>query len=140
MDTYARGIFQGYEDGSFKPDVLVYRSEAALTCCKVMGYYYSKYDFSCKDVEENHWAHSYIGICVNENVFDLEDGYFRPMEYITVNEAVQSAVRVMGFGAEDYIEKAHELNITDNIELADGDRFITRGEYAQLIYNVMKNK
>lgn len=140
MDTYACGIFLGYEDGSFKPDVLVYRSEAALTCCKVMGYYYSKYDFSCKDVEENHWAHSYIGICVNENVFDLEDGYFRPMEYITVNEAVQSAVRVMGFGAEDYIEKAHELNITDNIELTDGDRFITRGEYTQLIYNVMNNK
>lgn len=55
-----RGVISGYEDGTFRPDNYITRSEAAKMIAKIEGSYkeniYEKFD----DVKENDWHAPYI--------------------------------------------------------------------------------
>ena len=131
--AYCSGIMGVYEDDvpTFRPGGHVTRSEAALLFCLFMGYDCHTYDFSCEDVPQTHWASPYVGICVNEHVFELEDNTFRPNECITVLEAYE-AMKSLGEAENMSI---HPSDLLMNIDSENMEREIKREEFAQLVYN-----
>lgn len=135
LDMYNKGIVAGYEDGTFKSSEYVFRSEAAAMFSRTMGYEYQGYIFDCFDVMGNHWAKSYIGICVNEGVFELEDDRFRPNDYITVKEAIVATLKMKGVVFDNYIDAAQANGLLTNIKVENEEREITRAEITQLLYN-----
>lgn len=138
LDMYSKGVVVGYEDGSFQPEQTVYRSEAAVYFARTMGHEFLTYDFECSDVATDHWAKSCIGICINEDVFELVDNKFRPGDNITVEETIIAALRMQGKRTEDYLEVAKTNGLLTNIDLEDLERDITRAEMVQLLYNAVK--
>lgn len=138
MYVYTHGIAVGYEDGSFKTGETVFRSEAAVMFSRAMGHEYLNYEFSCADVPSTHWVKSWLGICINEKVFELEDNKFRPDDNLTVREAVISTLKMIGKYSADYAETAKRCGLLKNIADDNLDRDITRAELAQLLYNADK--
>ena len=138
LDMYSKGVVVGYEDGSFHPEQTVYRSEAAVYFARTMGHEFLDCDFTCADVASDHWAKSWIGICINENVFELEENKFCPDELLTVEDAIIAALRMQGERTEDYLEVAKTNGLLTNIDLEDLERNITRAEMVQLLYNAVK--
>ncbi len=138
LRMYYDGVFGGYEDGTFKSSVNMMRSEAARCFMIAMGYLSNEYEFKCLDVPLDHWAKSYVGICINEGVFELEDNKFRPDDYITVEESIVATLKMMGVYSKNYIEVAREVEVLKNIDINNIDRAITRAEMAQLLYNASK--
>jgi len=130
-DMYHAGIMNGYSDGTFCPEAPVMRSEASRLFCQVMEFWGNKYNFSCDDVPSSNWESSYVGICVNEKVFELEDNKFRPAENITVRETYDAVCNILkGKNIQADADK-----ILTNIDQEDLERDITRGEIAQMLYN-----
>lgn len=126
--VYLCGVMLGYEDGRFCPGGYIMRSEAAAMFCRLLGYWDGGYEFSCDDVSKTDWESSYVGICVNEKIFDLEDNKFRPDENITVAETCEVLKNILGgqnVSAELFI----------NINMENQGRDITRAEFAQMLYN-----
>ncbi len=138
LEMYNKGIVAGYEDGTFKPSEFVLRSEAAAMFSRTMGHEFWEYQFTCSDVMINHWAKSFIGICVNEGVFELENDRFRPEDYITVKEAIIAALKMIGVNYDNYIECARTNGLLTNIGVENEEREITRAEITQLLYNARR--
>lgn len=134
LSMYYNGIIIGYEDGTFHPNETVMRCETARIFCRAMGWEYPGYVFSCSDVPMDHWAKGYIGICVNEGIFQLKNNYFRPEEYITVEEAVGAVLNMVGEPYENSIETAKEIGLMAHISEENISRSITRAELMQLLY------
>lgn len=135
VDMYNRGIITGYEDSTFRPDETVLRSETALYFSRAMGHEFWNYEFECSDVADTHWAKSVIGICINENVFKLENDNFRPNDNITLREALNAALEIIG-GNTEYSEDAKKSILLVGINENNTDRDITRSEFVQLLYNL----
>lgn len=138
LDMYYKGVVNGYEDRTFHPQENVIRSEAATYFSRAMGYEFYTYEFECSDVAEDHWAKSFIGICINEGLFELENGKFRPDDYITVEETVIAALKMRGINTDNYMETAKASGLLTFINEENIERNITRAELTQLIYNVSK--
>lgn len=138
LGIYYDGVVGGYEDGTFKSSVNMMRSEAARCFMIAMGHLSNEYKFECSDVPLDHWAKSYVGICINEGVFELEDNKFRPDDYITVEESIIATLKMMGAYSENYMEVAREYGVLKNINTDNVNRIITRAEMAQLLYNASK--
>lgn len=138
FSMYYNGVVMGYEDGTFRPTNTLMRSEASAIFCRVMGYSYSGFSFSCSDVATTYWAKSWIGICVNEGFFKLENDSFRPEECITVEEAVEAALNMVGEPYENSIETANQIGLMTHINNENTSRSITRAELMQLLYNAKK--
>ena len=130
-DMHNSGVMLGDEDGLFHPDNYVMRNEASAMFCRLLGYWCTTYKFSCDDVPRENWESSYVGICVNENIFELTNNKFRPYENITVSETYEAI--------ENILEKQNcQVKTTDlfmNINSENLERDITRAEFAQMLYN-----
>lgn len=138
LSMYYKGVASGYEGGVFYPTEKITRSEAAVYFSRTMGYEFFGYAFECSDVEYDHWARSWIGICINEGVFGLENNMFRPNDYITVEEAVIAALKMKKINFDNYMDSAKENGLFTNISAENVGRNITRAELMQLLYNTVK--
>ncbi len=130
-NMHLSGVTLGYEDGTFHPGNYVMRNEASAMFCRLLGYWCNTYKFSCDDVPRENWESSYVGICVNEKLFELEENKFRPYENITVIETYEALQNILE-GQNSQIE------LTDlfvNIDFENLERDITRAEFAQMLYN-----
>lgn len=136
LDMYYKGVVSGYDDNSFHPTQNILRSEAAVCFSRFMGHDFSEYEFECSDVSSNHWGKSWIGICINEGVFKIEDNKFRPDDYITVEEAIIATLKMQGELSHNYMEAAVANGLLTNIDEENIRRNITRAELMQLFYNV----
>ncbi|MBR2500578.1 MAG: S-layer homology domain-containing protein, partial [Clostridia bacterium] len=87
------------------------------------------------DVPSSHWGATYIKIVLEEGLFELENDCFRPDEYITVEESVIAALKMMGKYSENYMDVARENGLFKNISEENIKRNITRAEFVQLLYN-----
>ena len=130
-NMYLSGVMNGDMEGTFRPEDLVLRSETAALMCRLMGYNCHTYEFSCEDCSVTVWHSGYVGICVNEGIFKLEDNMFRPNDYITVEEALGAFLNA----AESINVKAKAEHLLVNINAENKERNITRGEIAQMMYN-----
>ncbi len=138
LGMYNRGVADGYDDGSYRSNETILRVSAALLFSRAMEYEFYNYDFECSDVASDHWAKSFVGICINENVFELEDNKFRPYDCITVKETLIAALKMIGEKPENYLEVAKEKGLLTNISEENIERDVTRGEMAQILYNALK--
>ena len=100
------GVFEGYEDGSFKPQTNISRAEVAAIVYRLatgdakgdqVHLYadYQKFD----DVKTNHWAAGYINYCANaEWIAGYGNGNFGPSDNVTGYQAAAMILRAVGYG------------------------------------------
>lgn len=134
------------DDGTFRRADNVYRNEFAYVLNRIMGndFYTNKFehigvDSSIVDVDRTNWCRDEIGYLVSQNIMSLDKGYFYPLEYITLTEALSSYLKVLGeieFDEDEIITLSNEYSLLENIEISDEP--ITREIYAQLITNFVK--
>lgn len=156
-----RGIFNGYADGSFKPDMGITREEIAVALTRALGLtskarYAPHYSFADSSFI-SLWAADSVNMMVKEGVFEgYDDGEYKPQRIITREEMVAVIMRMftsdlareelvyvdeehIGDWAREYLEKATNLSIVGGYP--DGtfrpDASITRGEAAKILYNFM---
>jgi len=140
------GIMFGYEDGTFRPDGNVMRSEFATIITRMLGIDESAvktHDGSCDDVDATHWAVHYIGYCVDNGIMELEDNCYRPDEPITNKEAIWGLMRALGYtkltSFTDVYNTAEEIGLFNKLEDINTDNDSKRIEVAQMIYNALNS-
>ena len=83
--AYIRGVFGGYDDGTFRPNAPVTRAQAAKMFVSAMGWseiYPPAPTFS--DVPADLWAYGYVELAASYAVIGgYDDGTFRPNNLIT---------------------------------------------------------
>ncbi|MBO4897469.1 MAG: S-layer homology domain-containing protein, partial [Clostridia bacterium] len=93
-DAVDRGIFEGYGDGTFRPDLGITRQEIAVAMVRLLGLE-SEVDsadlsvldkFSDRD-EIADWAEKYVALAVEKNIYEgYLEGYFAPERIISREE------------------------------------------------------
>ena len=130
-----------YEDGTFKPENNIMRNEFAYKLNKIIGNDFKNVDVDCNiaDVMQTDWCNDEIGYLISKEIMMLKDGYFYPLENITLYESLYAFLRVLGeedFTTSMITELAMKYNLLDNIEVQDS--VITKEVYAQLLCNFTK--
>ncbi len=132
-DTYGTeilnrcGLIDGYDDGTFRPDNIVTRAEAAKMITRItrteeeMNRLPVPADIQrFSDVPHDHWAAAAIYKAAEEGILSgYDDGSFRPDSYVTEREFVKMAVAACGYGdiaqqqgyPMGYVYKAEDLGL-----------------------------
>ncbi len=145
---YDKKVVEGYEmpegDKRFYPNKSVNRAEFLKMVQTILGEEI-KTDVNCfLDVKDEWFAPHICSAYSNKTVTGYADGTFQPAKIIAFEEMLAIAFRAYGFKLsqntseawyEVYLEKAEELELLSNLDLAQGD-FVTRGEAAQFLYNM----
>ena len=139
-------IYQGYDDGSLGLDNNITRAEFATLAVRMIGLEneaeknHDETDFT--DVSTDFWGSGYINIAAEKGLIKgYDDNTFKPQNNISYAEAITMIIRILGYEdkttgewPDSHIKKANDLNITDNISLAD-EHIVNREEVAIIIYN-----
>ena len=134
---YYKGFVAGYEDRTIKPERTLTRIEAAVLFSFAMGHSTPNCEFSCEDVQE-YGARGYIGICMEEGIFELDNGYFYPIKNITLRDSIIATLKMKDIYYGNYLETAAEHGLLVNIDTENPERDITAAELLQLLYNADK--
>ena len=134
------GMFNGYEDGTYRPDDYMLKSTFAYSIIKMIGIQIEKInvDYNLKDVSSSHWCRNAIGFLVSNNIMDIENGYFYPNNEITLNEVLTVLLRILGeknITTDKITTLANKHNLLTNVNAEDIE--VTRGNYTQIAYNFM---
>lgn len=134
------GMFNGYEDGTYRPDDYVLKSEFAYSISKIIGMQLEKInvDYNLKDVSSSHWCKNAIGFLVSNNIMDTKNEYFYPNNEVTLNEVLTAFLRILGeknITTDTIIRLANQHNLLINANTEELE--ITRGNYSQIAYNFM---
>lgn len=149
----ALAIMNGDENGEFRPDDTIIRSEVAKMAVHAMGLEgaaeSSKGETKFYDVNTEHWANGYINIATAQGLIEGDgDGNFRPNDPITYAEAMAIMVRATGYtpSADDkggypsgYIVVGSGNGLNKNVTGAAGDP-ISRGNVAYMTVNALECK
>ncbi len=156
-----RGIFNGYGDGTFRPDMGVTREEISVALTRAL-----KLESESKRVPSytfadssfiSLWAVDSVDMMVHRDIFKgYDDGEFKPKRVITREEMVAVIIRMftdnipvqeltytdaaeIGPWAVEYIKKASSMSIVAGYP--DGTfrpaNNITRAEAAKILYNFL---
>lgn len=157
-----KGVIDGYDDGSFRPDDPINRAEALK-----MVLIASEKDFvddsegeenEFSDVADEDWFYNYVLSAVQKEIVQgYEDGSFRPANNINVAESL----KIVFLAFENEIGNEPDKNPYPDVPVVvwysayakaakdkqiiwpqdDGDldagRDITRGEFAEILYRLM---
>ncbi len=142
-------VVTGYPDGTFAPEGNVTRAEMATMIVKTLGLgdvanFVGASGFSDTT---GHWADKYIAVVAGQKVVNgYPDGTFNPNAPVTFPEAITMIVRALGYTDDaasvkgtwpvNYIVKANDLDITDDV-VVDLQAYANRGAVAQMLYNCL---
>ena len=91
-----KGVINGYEDGSFKPENTITRAEFSkllATSSAPTGTSFTSTTSTFPDVADSAWAIPYISYAVGIKAINgYEDGTFRPTNTVTFGEAIKMIV------------------------------------------------
>lgn len=146
----ALGIMVGDDDGAFRLDDNIKRSEVAKMAIHALGLEdiadSRKGESKFPDVSVNHWANGYINLATAQGLIVGDDlGNFRPDDSITYSEAMAIFVRALGYEvmAEDkgsypegHVVVAGSIGLTKSVQGAT-NKPITRGNVAFLTNNAL---
>ncbi|MHA6531863.1 S-layer homology domain-containing protein [Paenibacillus sp. BAC0078] len=158
-----RMVVKGYDDGSFKPDNLVTRAEAATLLVKTLGIVPSSAQTSFKDVKPGAWYAGSVSTAVQAGLFKgYTDGSFKPEQTITQQEmvaiiyqallyggyvhndtgnlqqfAASAGYKVWSSNAVDAMLKEGLLKSEDAFAI-QANKQTTRAESAELIYRMLR--
>lgn len=113
VELYNRGIVNGYEDGSFKPDNSVTRAEFLKFIITAIEADVPENNISLpfSDTYNSEWYASYVSAALNLNMVNgYDDETFRPDSYISREEA--SAIVCRGIDAMGISLDLYRLKIT----------------------------
>lgn len=147
----ALGIMVGdAEDGNFRPDDSILRSEMAKVAVYAVGLEdvakSSMQATRFPDVVSDHWANGPINVADQQGMVIGDDtGAFRPDDNVLFEEAVTMIVRALGYEPAakanggyptGYMVVASSNQLLKGIN-AVGTNPATRGDVAQLVFNAM---
>jgi uncharacterized protein YkwD len=126
MELSSKGVLSGYLDGSFRPDGLITRTEAAAVITRADG---SASDIkpgvksSYVDVPDDYWGVGYIMKATENGILSgMGDGRFCPEENVTYYQLIKMIVcmnayndRALSLGGWPlgYVQAAYELGYID---------------------------
>ncbi|MZP29215.1 hypothetical protein GTO91_05785 [Heliobacterium undosum] len=94
----AKKLFQGYEDGTFRPDEAITRAELAAVVAKYFGVGGKPVTLHFQDIEQ-HWAANYIEEAYRNHIVGGYPGnLFKPDDKISRVETVTMVNRLLGRG------------------------------------------
>jgi hypothetical protein len=157
-----RTVVKGYTDGSFKPNGLVTRAEAASILVKALGIIPSGEESSFKDVKKGAWYENSVSAAVRAGLFKgYTDGTFRPDQTITQQEMIAIVYQALLYGGYSDIDSSRRfqfntsagykewssqavnallqeriVNINEAFTI-QADKKTTRAESAELIYRML---
>ena len=114
-DLAERGVIKGYEDGSFKPEATVSRSEWAKMMVDAAGVTASDESPKFTDMQ-GHWANKYVN-AAKQYMTGYTDGTFRPDQAATREDVAVAVVLVKGYNTQDV--DYSNLVFTDNDSISN---------------------
>lgn len=98
-----------------------------------------------RDVTASNWAAPYIKIAASKGLLSgYSDGSFRPNNTITLEQGVNSALKLLGYTQSDFTGAFPyaQMNVYSNNGLSDNivggvGTLMTKGDAANLLYNLM---
>lgn len=145
------GIFNGFEDGSFKPNDAVTRAQMAKIICQTLEYgeqaVASAGSTIFTDVPANHWASGYINVAQSLDIIEgYGNGNFGPEDKVTYEQAIKMIVVALGYELDaqakggwstGYLAVASREGITKSANGIVGTP-ATRDTIAVLVYNALE--
>lgn len=138
------GVVQGYEDGKFMPEKNINRAEFIKILVEIKYPGEAEGSRCFPDVTEE-WFAPYICYAKDQGIVGgYPDGNFLPGDEINLAEALKVIMSTYDLDVEEnseeewyvpYYELANSIELLEEI-LTGVDIQITRGEMAQLIYNI----
>ncbi len=108
-----KGVINGFEDGSFKPDASVTRGQFVCALIKFLNTPVATYQKTFTDVSENDWYASYIQTAYNSGYVMGDGATFRPNDTITRQEMAVIVSRVLNK------EGTAEMKFTDTDKISE---------------------
>ncbi|MGX4585680.1 S-layer homology domain-containing protein [Paenibacillus chitinolyticus] len=94
----AAGYVSGFEDGTFRPDALLSRQEAAVTLSRILHLKENSVVTFTDQEQLPAWSRVYVGAAADAHLIDgYQDGSFGPLNALTRAEAVQLLDRSFGY-------------------------------------------
>ena len=105
-------IVDGYEDGLFRPDNTITKSEF----CKIL---INTLDINVNNTDNPYWAYDYIDACINSGIIEGKGGISSDIYdvEITREEAIASVIKAMKLVGLVDENKRKDLNIPDYFEI-----------------------
>ena len=152
-----KGVIDGFEDGTFRPQGIVTRAQACKMIAQMLGAAEDELKAAAEsaaksfsDIEASDWAAPYIGYCVEKGIAaGYPDQSFKGSKQITLAEYAALLCRADGDsdsslgGAwpDNYMESAKDKGFLENLvdcdPAADAQKSLTRGNTAVMTYNCM---
>lgn len=152
-DLSNKKILNGYEDGSFKPEKLLSREEAAQILSNYIG---GTSNIEVPDDSEDRWSTPAIANLLNQKIIKgYEDGSFKPLKEITRAEFATIIYNILDKDnhLKDQTKSFSDINdhwAKDSIKILAGndiingyengtfepEKTITRAEAAKMIFEV----
>ncbi len=152
-----KGIFNGYPDGSFKPNNSLNRAEAVKILVNGNRLKIVNHDIKFSDVPKSEWFRKFVETAVKREIIKgYPDNTFRPPKEITRAEFLKIAILTAGFKPEQpssnpfedvpatewfapFFKFAKEKGLMKFApSVGQPTKLMTRGEAAQIIYNLSK--
>ena len=145
------GIVNGYEDGTYRPEQTVSRAEMAKLLVVAAGLEpaakLAEGATKFSDVNGG-WASGFVNVASEYGyVMGYPDGTFRPDDTVSYAEAATMALRVLGYKSvveakgswpTNYIAKAEDLELLEDITYTSYSDGAARGNVAILIWNMLR--
>lgn len=143
------GVISPDSSGSYNLAKTVTRAEFAKMIVMASSYkdlvQTASYSSPYKDVPAKNWAAPYVRIAVSKGLLSgYSDGTFRPNSSITLEQAVNSALKLLGYSQSDFVGAFPyaQMNVFSSNGLSENivggiGTLTTKGDAANLIYNLM---
>lgn len=148
------GVVDGYEDGSYKPEKVVTRAEMAKLLVVALGLdagadlLTGESEFA--DVATSHWAIGFINVATQYGLIKGDgDGNFRPDDTVNYAEVATMALRALNYTKvveekgqwpTNYLNKANELKLFEDVAEFKASEGAKRGEVAQILWNMVNSQ
>jgi uncharacterized protein YkwD len=154
-----QGYIEGYIDNTYRPDQKINRAEFTKIIIGAAFSYspntdtssydiYSRIMLSFTDIEDNAWYNPYLRVAIQKRVLEgYDDATFRPANNINLAEALKIILNAYEKDTSTYsndpwyypyLGYAKDNGLLNNIE-NEPAHLLTRGEMAELIYQIEQN-
>ncbi len=152
MNLSKKGIINGYDDSTFRPEGKITRAEAAAVITRAAEIPKSSAESVYYDVENDFWGCGYIMAATENKIINgMGNGMFAPDDKVTYYEIIKMLVCMAGMEYDaaqkggwpkGYVEVARNTNIIDltayyDIMYGDGSKAANRGDVARFVYNTI---
>lgn len=137
----ALGFVSGQGEGTFNVNSPMTRAEFASVLARMSGSWGLNIESNMTyfyDVRTDHWAKNAVNSVASQGLMEGENGYFRPDDAITTEDAAKAMVRFLGYEYlalnQSYTVAAVQIGLLRSVS---AESQITRGELLIMLYNAL---